>query len=139
MRSTPTHKWVLLLWTCFYICVGCRYTSLLDLKQVPTLDITHQVRRKKDKKQRRNGVLQFRSTNPFSGGTQGAKRLIFCSMQAKLIIEKITTLFIDIYFTFLFIKIFVSHFPYVTFIKKASVIFLYLCLEGVCKVWAEFN
>ena len=33
------------------------------------------------------------------------------------------TLFFDIYFTFLFIQTFVSHFPYVTFFFKAVVIF----------------
>ena len=47
----------------------------------------------------------------------------FCTVQAKLILEKITTLFFDIYFTFLFIHTFVSHFPYVTFFLKAAVIF----------------
>ena len=31
----------MLLCNCFYICVICRLTSLLDLKQVPTQDITH--------------------------------------------------------------------------------------------------
>ena len=41
--STPTHKWIPLLYNCFYICVVCRHTSLLDLKQVLTQDITHQV------------------------------------------------------------------------------------------------
>ena len=59
LRSTPTHKWIPLLCNCFYICVVCRHTSLLDLKQ------------------RRNGVFHFRSTNSFSGGTRGVKRLIF--------------------------------------------------------------
>ena len=89
----------------FYVCVVCRHTSLLDLKQ------------------RRNGVFHFRSTNSFSGGTRGAKRLIFCTTQAKLILEKFTTLFFEIYFTFLFIQTFVPHSPYVPFFFKAVVIF----------------
>ena len=62
-------------------------------------------------------------TSSFTGGAQGAKRLIFCTTQVKLILEKITTRFFDIYFTFLFIQTFVSHFPYLSFFLKAVVIF----------------
>ena len=115
----PTHKWIPLLCTGFSIGVVCRHTSLLDFKQVPSQDITHQVSRKKDEKQRRNGVLHFRSTNSFSGWARRIKWLIFCIMQDKLTLEKITPHFFDIYFTFLFIQTFVSHFPYLTFFFKS--------------------
>ena len=56
---------------------------------------------------------------------QGAKRLIFFTMQAKLFLEKIATCFFYIYFTLLFIHTFVSHFSNVTFFFKAVVFFLY--------------
>ena len=71
LSSTPTHKWIPLLCPCFYICVVFRHTSPLDLKQVPTQDITHQVR-KKDEKQRMNGVFHSRFTNSLSGGASRA-------------------------------------------------------------------
>ena len=135
LRSMPTHKWIPLLCSCFCICVVCRHSSLLDLKQVLTQDITHQVRRKKDRKQRRDGVFHSSSTNSLSGGGRGVKWLIICTMQAKLILEKMTTCFFDIYFTFLFIHTFVSHFHYITFFLKSHCnFFLHLCLEHMHKV-----
>ena len=57
-------------------------------------------------------------------------------MQAKLILEKITTRFFDIYFTFLFIQIFVSHFPYVTFFLKSLCNFF--CIY-VRKAYAKYG